>query len=84
MSQISSNELTLLDQVDERDRAILAMLLEQIHPDDIAATVGISAAALRLRRAHIAARLSHQTKRRASPTRVGRDPRSRRRVGVHR
>jgi hypothetical protein len=61
--------LTLLDRVDDRDRAILAMLLEHIHPDDIAATVGISAAALRQRRTHIIARLRHPSKRGASPTR---------------
>jgi hypothetical protein len=58
MSQRSADMLTLLDRVDDRDRAILAMLLEQIHPDDIAATVGISAAALRRRRTHIIARLA--------------------------
>jgi FixJ family two-component response regulator len=58
MSQRSADMLTLLDRVEDRDRAILAMLLEQIHPDDIAATVGISAAALRRRRTHIIARLA--------------------------
>ncbi len=47
----------LLERVEERDRAILAMLQERIHPDDIAATLGISGAALRRRRARINARL---------------------------
>ena len=64
ISQTSSNArptdaMTLLDQVEDRDRAILAMLLEDAHPDDIAATVGISAAALRRRRRQISARLRH-------------------------
>jgi hypothetical protein len=57
--------LTMLDRVEDRDRAILAMLLERVHPDDIAATVGISAATLRRRRAHMIARLRCPPKRRA-------------------
>jgi DNA-binding NarL/FixJ family response regulator len=57
--------LTMLDRVDDRDRAILAMLLEGTHPDDIAATVGISAATLRRRRADISARLRYPPTRRA-------------------
>jgi FixJ family two-component response regulator len=80
MSERSSNEvtgvehfpersqtdtLTLLDRVADRDRAILAMLLEHVHPDDIAATLGVSAATLRRRRAHIIARLRSRSKRRA-------------------
>jgi hypothetical protein len=52
-----TDTLTLLDRVDERDRAILAMLLERAHPDDIAATLGFSAATLRRRRRRIVARL---------------------------
>jgi FixJ family two-component response regulator len=54
-----------LDRVEDRDRAILAMLLERLHPDDIAATVGISAATLRRRRARIMARLRYPSERRA-------------------
>jgi FixJ family two-component response regulator len=54
--------LTLLDRVEDRDRAVLAMLLERVHPDDIAAALGISAAAVRLRRTHIAARLRRAAK----------------------
>jgi FixJ family two-component response regulator len=53
--------LTLLDRVEDRDRPILAMLVEHTHPDDIAATVGISAAALKRRRARIADRLRAST-----------------------
>jgi FixJ family two-component response regulator len=49
--------MSLLDQVEDRDRAILSRMLEHTHPDDIAATVGISAAALRRRRKRIGARL---------------------------
>jgi hypothetical protein len=64
-----TDTLMLLDRVEDRDRAILAMLLERIHPDDIAATVGISAATLRRRRAQIIARLRYPSERRASPTR---------------
>jgi hypothetical protein len=45
--------LTLLDRVEDRDRAMLAMLLEREHPDDIADTLGISASALRRRRAQV-------------------------------
>jgi FixJ family two-component response regulator len=50
--------LTLLDRVDDRDRAMLAMLLQRVHPDDIAQTLGISASALTRRRAQVRARLS--------------------------
>ena len=49
--------LTLLDRVDDRDRAMLAMLLQRVHPDDIAQTLGISASALTRRRAQVRARL---------------------------
>jgi DNA-directed RNA polymerase specialized sigma24 family protein len=52
-----TDTLTLLDRVDDRDRAVLAMLLERVHPDDIAATLGVSAATLKLRRNRIIARL---------------------------
>jgi FixJ family two-component response regulator len=52
-----TDTLTLLDRVDDRDRAVLALLLEGVHPDDIAATLGVSAATLKLRRNRITARL---------------------------
>jgi FixJ family two-component response regulator len=52
-----TDTLTLLDRVDDRDRAILAMSLERVHPDDMAATLGVSAATLKLRRNRITARL---------------------------
>ena len=39
----------LLDQVEDRDRAIVAMLLEHTHPDDIASLLGITARSLELR-----------------------------------
>jgi hypothetical protein len=55
--QRAPDALGLLERVEERDRAILSMLQERIHPDDIAATLGISGAALRRRRARINARL---------------------------
>jgi FixJ family two-component response regulator len=58
-----SDTVALLDRVEDRDRAILAMLLERVHPDDIAATLGISAANLKRRHARIVARL------RCAPTR---------------
>jgi FixJ family two-component response regulator len=45
--------LTLLDRVEDRDRAMLAMLLEHEHPDDIAHALGISASALKRRRAQV-------------------------------
>jgi FixJ family two-component response regulator len=54
--------LTLLDRVDDRDRAVLAMLLERVHPDDIAATLGVSAATLKRRRTRILARLRYPSK----------------------
>ena len=62
----ASNVLTLLERVEDRDRAILAMLHEHVPPDDIAATVGISGAAFRRRRARILARLSNPPTPRAS------------------
>ena len=39
----------LLDCVDDSDRAILAMLLEGAHPDDVAGTLGLSARTVRVR-----------------------------------
>jgi DNA-binding NarL/FixJ family response regulator len=45
--------LALLDRVEDRDRAIVAMLLRRTPPDDIASTLGISARALRRRRTSI-------------------------------
>ena len=45
--------LALLDRVEERDRAIVAMLLERIPPDEVARTLGISARVLRWRRERI-------------------------------
>jgi DNA-binding NarL/FixJ family response regulator len=39
----------LADLVPERDRAIVAMLLERAHPDDVAELLGISAHSLTLR-----------------------------------
>lgn len=47
----------LIDQVEERDRAIAAMLLLRTPPDEIARTLGISASAFRVRRREIARRL---------------------------
>lgn len=71
-----TDTLTLLDRVADRDRAVLAMLLEHVHPDDIAATLGVSAATLRRRRAHIIARLRRRPKQRAftGPTGARRMP----------
>jgi hypothetical protein len=69
-----TDTLTLLDRVDDRDRAVLAMLLERAHPDDIAATLGLSAAGLRRRRAQIIARLRCPPKRQAQPHRVESQP----------
>jgi two-component system response regulator DesR len=43
----------LLDRVEDRDRAIVAMLLERVPPDEVARTLGISARALDLRRKSI-------------------------------
>jgi two-component system response regulator DesR len=40
----------LLDQVEDGDRAIVAMLIEHTHPDHIAGLLGISARSLELRR----------------------------------
>ena len=47
----------LLDQVEDRDRAIVAMLLEHTPPDHIAGLLGISARSLELRRQGILKRL---------------------------
>lgn len=47
----------LLDQVEDRDRAIVAMLMEHAPPDDIAGLLGISARSLELRRQNILKRL---------------------------
>ncbi len=47
----------LLDQVEDRDRAIVAMLLEHTPPDHIAGVLGISARSLELRRQDILKRL---------------------------
>ena len=47
----------LLDHVDDRDRAIVAMLLERARPDHIAGLLGISAHCLELRRQGILKRL---------------------------
>jgi two-component system, NarL family, response regulator DesR len=47
----------LLDQVEDRDRAIVAMLLEHTPPDHIAGLLGISARSFRLRRRGILRRL---------------------------
>jgi two-component system, NarL family, response regulator DesR len=47
----------LLDCVDDPDRAIVAMLLEKAHPDDVAGTLGLSARTVRVRRQAILRRL---------------------------
>jgi DNA-binding NarL/FixJ family response regulator len=47
----------LLDCVDDRDRAIVSMLLERIPPDNIASTLGLSARSLRMHRQAILTRL---------------------------
>ena len=47
----------LLDQVEDRDRAIVAMLLEHTPPDHIAGLLGLSARSLELRRQAILKRL---------------------------
>ena len=47
----------LLDCVDDPDRAIVAMLLENAHPDDVAGTLGLSARTVRVRRQAILRRL---------------------------
>jgi DNA-binding NarL/FixJ family response regulator len=49
----SNDVLALLDGVEDRDRAIVAMLLQRIAPDDIARTLGISARALQRRHTSI-------------------------------
>jgi DNA-binding NarL/FixJ family response regulator len=55
---LAPNELhALLDCVDDRDRAIVAMLLEHIPPDYIASTLGLSGRSLQLRRQAILTRL---------------------------
>ena len=48
----------VLDRVDDRDRAIVAMRLQRTHPDDIAKTLGISARALERRRQSLLKRLT--------------------------
>lgn len=48
----------LLDRVEDRDRAIVAMLLERIVRDDVARTLGISARAVERRRQSILQRLA--------------------------
>jgi DNA-binding NarL/FixJ family response regulator len=50
-------KLELLDCVDDPDRAIVAMLLEETHPDDVAGTLGLSARTVRVRRQAILRRL---------------------------
>ncbi|MGH2866666.1 MAG: response regulator [Solirubrobacteraceae bacterium] len=47
----------LLDCVDDRDRAIVAMLLERVPADYVASTLGLSARSLRVRRQAILTRL---------------------------
>lgn len=55
---LQPNEIhALLDQVEDRDRAIVAMLIEHTHPDHIAGLLGISAHSLELRRQGILKRL---------------------------
>lgn len=49
--------LELLDCVDDPDRAIVAMLLEEAHPDDVAGTLGLSARTVRVRRQAVLRRL---------------------------
>ena len=53
--------LALLDRVEDRDRPIVAMLLQGIPPDDVARTLGISARALERRRARIRKTLANLT-----------------------
>jgi DNA-binding NarL/FixJ family response regulator len=55
----STEVLALLDRVDDRDRAIVAMLLESTHPDEVARTLGISARELKRRRVSIVKLLGH-------------------------
>jgi DNA-binding NarL/FixJ family response regulator len=59
--------LELLDRVEDRDRAIVAMLLEHTHPDEIARTLGISARALRQRCNSILTRLEAPSASNRSP-----------------
>jgi DNA-binding NarL/FixJ family response regulator len=55
---VQPNEVfELLDCVDDPDRAIVAMLLEEAHPDDVAGTLGLSARTVRVRRQAILRRL---------------------------
>src|SRR5690348_11040272 len=55
---LQANEVfELLDCVDDPDRAIVAMLLEEAHPDDVAGTLGLSARTVRIRRQAILRRL---------------------------
>lgn len=53
--------LELLDCVDDPDRAIVAMLLEEAHPDDVAGTLGLSARTVRVRIQAILRRLDDST-----------------------
>jgi DNA-binding NarL/FixJ family response regulator len=56
---LQSSEIhALLDQVEDRDRAIVAMLLEHTPPDHIAGLLGISARSLETRRQAILKRLA--------------------------
>ncbi len=55
----SDEVFALLDRVDDRDRPIVAMLLERIPRDDIARTLGISARAVERRRQSILKRLGN-------------------------
>jgi hypothetical protein len=47
----------LIDRVEDRDRAITAMLLQRVPPDEIAWTLGISASSFRARRREIVRRI---------------------------
>jgi two-component system, NarL family, response regulator DesR len=55
----STDVLALLDRAEDRDRAIVAMLLERTPPDQIARTLRISARELKRRRMSILKRLGH-------------------------
>jgi two-component system response regulator DesR len=50
----------LAASLDDRDRAIVALLLDNAHPDDIASTLGLSARLLRERRQAIRKRLGRR------------------------